>query len=224
MQYIYPPRTKKQNSRKPLNASRRQRLSPTDLSPTRVALNQMDVYSLGPWRESVNSLSYTRLGQAIHDYKYEKLMRLERNLLLELLTKNLVSAVNRTWPKNHFKVCLSVPPSRGAGQDLAGDIASAMSQSIDSLTYCPEIIQKTREIIPVKRIPHIRRAEHVVGAFSIDSSLLSVSSNLLVIDDIVDSGATLGEIRKGLNNLYETSGLNVEPVFVALAHLGRPLR
>jgi len=224
VQHIYPRPPRRTRRIKPRKTSTRSRLSSSDLSPARLEVGRLSVYSLGPWREDKNSLRYTKLGQAIHDYKYGRLLQLESNLLLELLAENLHKSIVRTWSKSYFSVCVSVPSNRDSGRDLARDVATKLASSLEGLKYAPDMIFTTKNVPPVKSVPRGQRIQYVRGVFGADASQIAPDDKLLVIDDILDSGATLREVDFVLQGSLTALSKPTKPTYVSLSYVGRPLR
>jgi len=224
VQHIHPRQPRRTKKIQPRTTSTRSRLSSADITPARLQVGQLTVYSLGPWRASQNSLRYTRLGQAIHDYKYGRLLHLESNLLLELLAENLYQLIVRNWSRSYFSVCVSVPSNRDSGRDLANDVAAMLSSRLEGLTHCPSLVFKTRNVGPVKSLPPSQRSQYVHGVFAANTSQITPDDKLLVIDDILDSGATLGEVNSVLRESFSANNRPRKPVYVSLAHVGRPSR
>lgn len=166
-------------------------------------------------------MRYTKLGQAIHDYKYGRLLHLESNLLLELLAENLHKSIVRTWSKSYFSVCVSVPSNRDSGRDLARDVATKLASSLEGLKYVPDILFKTQNVRPVKSIPRAQRFDYVRGVFGADANQIAPNEKLLIIDDILDSGATLTEVDLVLGGSLTSLGNSTKPVYVSLAYVGR---
>lgn len=221
MQHIYPRPPRRTRRIKPRKTSTRSRLSSSDLSPARLEVGRLSVYSLGPWREDKNSLRYTKLGQAIHDYKYGRLLQLESNLLLELLAESLYKSIVRTWSKSYFTVCTSVPSNRESERDLARDVAARLSARLEGLKYRPEMIFKTRNVRPVKSVPRAQRSQYVRGLFGADASQLIPEDKLLIVDDILDSGGTLREIDRVLQESLPANFDALRPVYVSLSYVGQ---
>ena len=76
-------------------------------------------------------------------------------------------------------------PLDDLGKKLAG-----MTQAL----YLPEIIQKTHANQALKYLPASARHEALRGIFKFDSSKVSENANILIIDDVITTGATIKEM------------------------------
>jgi ComF family protein len=144
----------------------------------------------GPIRRALHTLKYRRnvaLGDALAQYLAEYVDRLD-------------------WP-----VDLVVPVPLGRqrmterGYNQVGLVAKPLA-AIQGRCYSPQILARARETRSQVGLSATERKENVSGAFHADPALAS-GKNILVMDDVATTGATLAScaetlLKAGAQNVY----------------------
>ena len=139
----------------------------------------------------VVSASYygiTNVGEAIHNCKYGTGGDFP-DFLLELSIK----AFKKELSKDKYDVITFVPPT------VSGDLVSNFSYKIGKRLGIPvaNFIKKARDTEEQKYFRNsVGKSNNVKNAFYLEDRLAIKGTNILLIDDIVDSGNSLKEIGK----------------------------
>ncbi len=152
------------------------------------ALGRFDrVFRLGPYTGC--------LRRAIRDLKYRRRQRLRRRLA-GLLARRIAT----DWTGGDFDVVLPVPMHwlrrLGRGFDHARSIAASVAAGL-KLPLGGELI-RTRNTPPQTHLPRSRRTENVRGAFAVRSAATLHGANVLLVDDVTTTGATVNEATRAL--------------------------
>jgi len=122
------------------------------------------------------------------------------------LVPPLVEKLLQTLPKDYFTeetLLIPIPMSRFKrwmrGYNQAAQIAYAISEATGVPTHTDILVRRTKKINQVKTKNRKERLNNQKGAFDIYSktSLLE-TKNIILIDDVATTGATLEEARKVL--------------------------
>jgi predicted amidophosphoribosyltransferase len=92
-----------------------------------------------------------------------------------------------------------VPMTGGNAKDAfdhSGDLAREAGKLLD-LPVRP-LLEKVQEIRPQKELSAVRRSGNVLGAFDLQSGESVAGLRILLVDDVITTGSTLGECAKML--------------------------
>ncbi|MBH5329435.1 ComF family protein [Eikenella sp. S3360] len=134
------------------------------------------------------------LSNLIYAYKF-----LGRNDLYAALAELLLADVP-AWPSPPdvvMAVPLSVPRlhQRGFNQSLI--LAEAVAKSLNLPLLSPFAVKRSHRV-PQSTLPRHQRAQNVRGIFQVASNADVKKRHVLLIDDVVTSGATIGELARSL--------------------------
>lgn len=138
----------------------------------------------------------TRVGDAIRNAKYN-----QQGEFPEWLVEEAAKVIRKHWSGVEFSGIVSVPPTRSGL--LVKNFAMRLAKRI-GVPYW-DVVVKTRETLPQKEFGNrTQKRANLRGAFALEGS---VSGNVLVVDDVADSGVTLEELGKvlrqgGADTLY----------------------
>jgi len=124
--------------------------------------------------------------QAIHSLKYR------RNVALgDALARHMTRFAERLdWPVDVITV---VPSGKQRLADRGYNQVALIAKPLASLwnkRYSPKILKRTRETRTQVGLSPAQRKQNVAGAFHAEAGLIS-GKNVLVVDDVATSGATL---------------------------------
>ncbi len=157
-----------------------------------IQMRSSDGYTI---HESGWSLSYygsSRVGMLVHQSKYENAGPFADELV-SLATKLICTR----YPIQTISGIVSVPPTKSG--KLVEDFAKRIAPQLQ-IDYLP-VMRKTRVTGEQKNFTNqIQKEVNVRNAFSITSPKFINGRNILLIDDIYDSGYTLREVAQTLMN------------------------
>ncbi|NWG29189.1 MAG: ComF family protein [Ignavibacteriaceae bacterium] len=136
------------------------------------------------------------LQQIIHALKYQKKFKLGM-YLGEILSEGIK---NRNWqvdlivpvPIHHLKKV-----ERGYNQ--SDYIAKGLSESLN-IPYSTKLIKRIRHTESQTKLNMKQRSENVADAFKVTDAKKMTGKNILVVDDVCTTGATIQECGKALIN------------------------
>lgn len=131
----------------------------------------------------------TNTGAAIHRSKYEN-----GGDFPDFVLRQTLSVFSRHYDRRTFNLILYVPPTH------SGDLVRNFAHKFASVLRLPisDSLNKTRETEEQKIFQNrYAKAENVKDAFDIDSAIVR-GKNILLLDDVFDSGATICEIARML--------------------------
>jgi len=146
-----------------------------------------------PVHEAGLSLSYhgsSRIGTLVRQSKYENAGPFADELVLLAM-----DMIRKQYPIQTISGVVSVPPTKSGKlvEDFARRIAALLGVEYVSA------LRKVRSTGEQKSFANrVQKEENVKNAFSILSPALVSGRNLLLIDDIYDSGYTLREVARAL--------------------------
>ena len=139
----------------------------------------------------------SRIGTLVRQSKYEK-----TGPFTDELVKLAVDAIRKNYPIQVISGIVSVPPTKSGKlvEDFARQVAAMLH-----IEYIPALT-KVRVTGEQKSFANkVQKEENVKNAFSIPLPKLVSGQNLLLIDDIYDSGYTLREVARTLVKAGATS-------------------
>lgn len=148
----------------------------------------------------------------IHEVKFqdnEKAAELLSKLLRDWLT-------TRDTPYFIIPIPLSDKRRQERGYNQVTRVVERAIKSLPGITYSERVLIRQRDTIPQTNLDKKDRAENLKGAFAIHKNASAHSfadKHLLLIDDVLTTGATLSEAEKVLKELQPASLTTV-----ALAH------
>ena len=144
----------------------------------------------------------SNVGTAIHRCKYE-----DGGDFPDFLLRLTLKAFAKKFGKHHFDLVLYVPPTHSG--NLVRNFAIKFS-SVIKIPICHDLI-KTRETKEQKVFQNrYGKRDNIMDAFDIDTNLNG--KNIIIVDDIYDSGETLREVGKLLT---EKGAKYIVPVVIA---------
>ncbi len=153
----------------------------------------------------------SNVGAAIHRSKYENGGDYP-DFLLALTLK----AFGKTFGKYHYDMVMYVPPTESGNlvKNFANKFAKVLKLPV------PDALIKTRTTQPQKIFQNkAGKEENVKDAFELINGIDVRGKNIILIDDIYDSGATLKEIARILSS---KGAKYVTPVVIAKTVEGTP--
>jgi predicted amidophosphoribosyltransferase len=155
----------------------------------------------GPWkcgyaldfnsRFSGSQWQRTEIGELVYQFKYNGQMSLANELV-----NRIVKFLDAHPEFREVDCVLAVPPSKKRAFDPVTVIADGVSKKL-TLPFLKEMLVKNRMTRPQKEMTNsVLKKSNVAGAFTVKGSLKN--KRLLLLDDLFDSGATMGEVAKTL--------------------------
>ncbi len=146
----------------------------------------------------------SNVGKAIHRCKYDN-----GGDYPEFLIKLTLKTFRKFFDNEKFDLCLFVPPTESGNlvRNFAKKVADGLKISFS------ESLTKTRTTKPQKVFQTVLlKKDNIAGAFSLRNPSMIAGKNILLIDDIFDSGATIKEIGKYLT---EKGAIKIAPLVIA---------
>ena len=134
----------------------------------------------------------SNVGAALHRCKYEN-----GGDFPDFLLKLTLKAFRKTFGNQHFDLIVFVPPTS------SGELVKTFAEKISYVLKIPvsHKLVKQRETQPQKVFQNgYLKRDNVSGAFNYTEPNEINNKNILLVDDIFDSGATIKEIGKLLTN------------------------
>lgn len=146
----------------------------------------------------------SNVGEALHRSKYE-----QGGEFPDFLLKLVLKAFRKKFGQEKFDLILYVPPTSSG--DLVKNFAVKLSQILE--IPISHNLMKARQTKEQKVFENTYlKAENINGAFTFTRPNDIKGKNILLIDDIFDSGATIKEIGKLLTNL---GAKKIAPIVIA---------
>jgi len=134
---------------------------------------------------------FSNIGSVIHKCKYEK-----GGDFPDFLLKQTLRAYRKYFKNIKFDFIIFVPPTE------SGDLVRNFTEKLSKITKIPisYSLYKVKETKPQKVFQNFwNKKENVKDAFDYKNPQELFNKNVLLIDDIFDSGATIKEITKTLS-------------------------
>ena len=146
----------------------------------------------------------SNVGAALHRSKYEN-----GGDFPDFLLKLVLKAFRRKFGQEKFDLILYVPPTK------SGELVKNFAEKVSQVLRFPisHNLIKIRQTKEQKIFENgYLKSDNVCGAFSYSAPDEINGKNILLIDDIFDSGATVKEIGKYLSNL---GAVKIAPLVIA---------
>jgi len=136
------------------------------------------------------------LQSVIHALKYQKKFKLGM-FLGEILSEGIKT---RNW---QFNLIVPVPihPLKKVerGYNQSDYIVKGLSKSL-KIPYSTKLIKRTRHTESQTKLKMKERAQNVADAFDVRNTKKIIGKNILLVDDIITTGATIQECGRALVN------------------------
>jgi len=139
---------------------------------------------------------YTPLGQMVYEFKYQR-----RKSHIDALVAEMVKFLEEADDYQRIDLIVAVPCTLGDREyDPVGYLVTELSHRT-GLPFGKEVLIKTRPTRPQKELVNItQKTVNVKGAFKVENHDKIRDKNILLIDDLYDSGATLNECTRVLKS------------------------
>lgn len=117
-----------------------------------------------------------------------------------------------TTPHIIIPVPLSRERFRERGYNQVSLIAEQSVARIDCVTYFDNVLVRTRDTVPQMKLSREKRLNNLKGAFAVPKTEHIISQKIILLDDVVTTGATLREAR---DTLLEAGAGAVIPIAIA---------
>ncbi len=176
----------------------------------------------GICKKCINSISKTGNDEFIDSYGYysgvlKKLIIKFKfhsdftagEILADILGEYIVSNYNI-----EDYIITYVPLTKKSEKNRGFNQCKYISKRISKKTgiRCIELIVKTKETKEQKLLSKTERIKNIQGVFKLNKNILSITKGIIVIDDVVTTGATLMEIHKVF---YENGIKNIKLLTLA---------
>ena len=136
--------------------------------------------------------SYPKVGHAIRESKYRN-----GGDFPSFLIKRMIRAYTKYFESLNLDLILFVPPTE------SGELVERLCKSVGHNLGIPTLnnIKKIRNTEPQKKFENsVLKKDNVKDAFGIINSTLIKGKRILLVDDVIDSGATIKEVSKLLHD------------------------
>lgn len=117
-----------------------------------------------------------------------------------------------TMPHLIIPVPLSRERFRERGYNQVSLIAERSVARIDCVTYFDNVLVRTRDTVPQMKLSREKRLNNLKGAFAVPKIEHIINQKIILLDDIVTTGATLREAR---DTLLDAGARTVIPIAIA---------
>lgn len=144
--------------------------------------------------------------EAIWEIKYRRNKKICENIM-QVVSENLLEIISEKETFQNFKdvVVTSIPQSRKRknerGYNQGEDLGRALARGLN-LPFLP-LLKKTRNTPRQTTLKRSARISNTKNSFEIITKKDLSFQNIILIDDVVTTGATLNEARKVLENSYK---------------------
>jgi ComF family protein len=132
----------------------------------------------------------------LHELKYKKRFRIG-NFLGKILAEYIAEQVNN-WDI-HFIVPMPLHKLKKAerGYNQSDHIASALGRTLN-IPVKNRLIKRIRFTESQTKLNLLERRENIAGAFKVKSRTTFTGKNILILDDVITTGASVTEVGKVL--------------------------
>ncbi len=150
-------------------------------------------YSFDYYTEPLSaSKTHTPVGRAIFKFKYKN-----KQGLPEIITDKIIQFFDKISQYKNINVITTVPPNENHPS-----IAPKIAQFIEinfGIKYIPDLLIKISDNVPQKSLHStFQRKENIRGVYIVNSEIQARNQDILLLDDIFDTGSTLNECSKVL--------------------------
>jgi ComF family protein len=136
------------------------------------------------------------LREGIGHFKYSGKLYLTR-----ALSALLIEAFHRHFHRTEFDVILPVPIHRNRLVKRGFNQAVILADRLSDATGIPvhrTALQKIKDTRPQVGLPRAERATNLRGSFGVAHGRIVRGKNILMVDDVVTTGSTIGEAARTL--------------------------
>lgn len=147
---------------------------------------------------STSAVPYTGVfSKAILNFKFHNRKQYARQL-----ATFIAEAVKRDFSHISFDFITFVPLHKKRFEDRGYNQSELLAKELSALLYIPmeDILIKTRNNQPQHTLKASKRGENVLNAYRVADKNRVKDKCILIIDDIITTGSTLGECAKILQN------------------------
>lgn len=138
---------------------------------------------------------YDSVKNAVHRYKLSRQLYVGEQFAFVLSRKLRDAGINRF----NTDVILTVPSDKkrnaARGFDSAGNLGGAISKELH-IRHIENGIVRTKDIQRQSSLSYAKRQENVRGAFKVSNPDFIRGKRILLVDDVITSGATVTEISR----------------------------
>ncbi len=150
------------------------------------------------------SLYRRELKKIIHKYKYNKIYSISK-----ILINFLKQAYNKYYRREDIDYIETVPDFAITGSEVIQNHMQVIAEKLSNVLNIPFInnIIKIKKTSRQQKLNLFQRKSNLKEAFKVRNNLLVYGKNILLIDDVWTTGATLNEIssvlkKSGANKIY----------------------
>ncbi len=100
---------------------------------------------------------------------------------------------NFSYFDNCVICCVPVSRSRNRAYSQTEEIAAEFCRLLGNDEFIPDLLIKTKDLAPLSSMNRVQRANSVNGVFDLNPLYSVCGKNIVIIDDILTSGATADE-------------------------------
>jgi ComF family protein len=151
-----------------------------------------------------------RVRALVHEAKYGQSIRAQKYLAHLLMT--YIGAHKQTQTALWIPIPLSPARMRARGYNQVHEILKQTSMS-EPITVRTDILLRTRDTKPQVELGRTERLTNMNGAFSVRETTAIANQDIILVDDVVTTGATLRDAKSALLPYHPRS-----VALLALAH------
>jgi ComF family protein len=126
---------------------------------------------------------------------------LGRRNLAGLLAPLLARVFHDTWTAEEFDLIVPIPLHARRKRERGYNQSELLARSLAGLVAVPcakNVLVRTRPTLPQVGLSDARRLENVRGAFRCPNPVRAAGKRILLIDDVMTTGATAGSAARAL--------------------------
>lgn len=119
----------------------------------------------------------------------------------DLLISAITHVLNKAHLNSHYFQLVPIPSSKSSQRRRGRSFTVDLTQKISQLVDIPmnDCLQLTRRVADQSGLTKDKRRTNLAGAFSVKPGAI-LRGDLILIDDVVTTGATLSEAARALNS------------------------